>query len=95
MSTPRLLGIVATGRAAPLQFMPDGAIIIWTASSGIGGSQTANQWGANYEGTLSLPGETYEVSGSLDGIFLGNRTSSPLPKDIVKRQSPIFNGARP
>lgn len=62
-----------------------GAIIIWTASSGIGGSQTANQWGANYEGTLSLPGETYEVSGSLDGIFLGNRTSSPLPEDIVKR----------
>ena len=43
-----------------------------------------NQWYADYRGTLGIDGDTYDVGGALDGIFLGNRVA-PAPGQTTVR----------
>jgi hypothetical protein len=61
-----------------------GGIDIGNVDSSIGQGRPANEWTSDYAGTITVQGQTYVVSGTLDGGFLGNRTSQPAPETFIK-----------
>ena len=76
-------GIVGTGSVSQLADA-SGRIEIGDVDSSIGQGRPANEWTSNYGGTVTVNGQPYTVSGTLDGGFFGNRTSQPDPDTIIK-----------
>ena len=76
-------GIVGTGNVSQLA-NASGSIQIGDVDSSIGQGRPANEWTSNYGGTVTVNGQPYTVSCTLDGGFFGNRTSQPDPDTIIK-----------
>lgn len=74
-----VLGDGPTGRLASVS----GSIAIGGNNSAIGDNRDANEWNSDYAGTLTVEGETYTITGDLDGGFLGNRPGRP-PATYIK-----------
>lgn len=66
-----------------------GQVNIGRNQSGIGNdagnvNDAHNEWNADYAGTLGIQGNSYELGGSLNGIFLGNRPDPSEGQSSIK-----------
>jgi len=76
-------GIVGSGTVSQLA-STSGVIQIGNLDSSIGQGRPANEWEANYAGTLHVDGVNYQITGTLDGGFLGNAVNKPAPESFIK-----------
>lgn len=76
-------GIVGSGAVSQIA-TTSGSIDIGNSSSGIGQGVPANEWNADYEGTVIVNGTSYTLTGTLDGLFLGNAVNKPAPETFIK-----------